>query len=108
MTYDVRITLDAISDLDDIKYYIGRVLGEIDNAKRQVERISERINSLDEYPNRNPKFIVSGAPKKNFRRMNIDNYVVIYEVREKEKTVIIIRVLYSGRDLKRVFDRNRD
>ncbi len=108
MTYEVRTTLDAVNDLEDIENYIGGVLGEIENAKRQVNRISERINSLDEYPNRNPKFVVKGAPKKNYRKMSVDNYVVLYEVRKKKKIVVIIRVLYSGRDLRKVFDYNEE
>ena len=36
--------------------------------------------------------------KRQYRRMVVDNYVVLYTVDEKKRNVYIVHIYYSGRD----------
>lgn len=101
MSYLVTITQEAEEDLGGIYAYITFSLLSPQNAKRQIDRIQKVIQSLDEFPMR--QRLMESEPWKS-RGMHVvpcDNFLIFYLVEEKNKEVVISRILYGKRNLKK-------
>ena len=91
-------------DIDDIYRYIAFTLGEPNAAWKQTERIREVVDKLDRMPERFPVIGEEPWKSREARRVNIDNYAVIYIADDVSDTVTVIRVLYARRDFLRFVD----
>ena len=100
--YNVIYSPLANKDLKNIYLYISYKLLSPNTAKNQLDRIRKSIRSLDFMPSRNP--IVDWEPWKSLKihRLPIDKYIIYYTVEEKELSVTIIRIVYSGRNLQSI------
>ncbi|MDR1816409.1 MAG: type II toxin-antitoxin system RelE/ParE family toxin [Clostridiales Family XIII bacterium] len=101
-TWTVEYAERAEFDLEDIYLYIAETLLSPETAKKQLRRIMERIEKLDEMPRRFPCYDKPKWRKVGLRRMNVDNFAVFYLPDESSHTVNIIRILYSGRDIEEI------
>ena len=101
-TYSVTYSPEARNDIKNIYSYIAFELLVPDTAKSQVNRIRKTIRSLDFMPSRNP--IVDWEPWKSMgmHKVLVDNFVIFYMIDPTALMVIIIRIVYGGRDIKRV------
>lgn len=96
--YKLVITELAQSDLDSIVNYIAVHLANPVAAGHFLDRVEECYRSLKTNP-----FIYSKSndirlEKEGFRKAVIKNYVLMFKVNEKSKTVIIYRLFYGARD----------
>ncbi len=101
MTYHIVLTNQAKMDLRKIFRYIAFDLQSIQNATGQIDRLEKAIASLEQMPER---FRVYDKPKwreRNLRIMPVNNYLVFYIPDNNNKTVTILRVMYSGQDIER-------
>jgi len=97
--YNVEITNEALSDMEQIYIHIAKNLSAPENAGRQYERIAEAILKLNSLPERF-QVIESGPGRVDgIRRMQVDNYSVFYVIRGNR--VVVTNVLYSASDLSR-------
>ncbi len=98
--YLVIYSPEAISDLREIYSYIALELLVPNTAIGQVNRIRRKIRSLEFMPLRNA--IVDWEPWKSMgmHKVNVDNFIIFYTVTDNSQTVTIIRIVYSGRDIK--------
>ena len=92
--YKVEITKEALQDMEDIYNYIAIDLLAPENAMGQYNRIADEILTLDTFPERFR--IMDSEPEKRMelRRMLVDNYSVIYTIRDER--VIVTDVLYTA------------
>ncbi len=97
--YQVRITDEALADMEEIYRYISEKLESPENAAGQYNRIAEEILSLAELPERCSLVAFEPERSAGLRRMLVDNYSVFYVV--KEARVIVTSVLYSASDIER-------
>ena len=99
--YTVRISKEALCDMEKLYRYIAEKLKSPENALRQYNRIADEILTLDTFPKRYR--IVEFEPERSagLRRMLVDNYSVFYVVHED--CVIVTAVLYSASDIERHF-----
>lgn len=97
-TYDVKITEPAERDLYEIGAYISKELLEPTTAKEVISKIAKAVNSLEEMPLRNALVADESLALKGIRKIIVDNYIIFYVVDEENKTVIVIRILYSRRN----------
>jgi len=95
--YEVFISERAFRDMDCIYRYIADTLQAPNAAASQYDRIADAILTLETMPMRVK--IMDSAPekKKRLRAMIIDNYSVIFTVRNG--AVYVSRVLYSSSDI---------
>ncbi|MCL2342519.1 MAG: type II toxin-antitoxin system RelE/ParE family toxin [Firmicutes bacterium] len=100
--WDVVITQSSEVDLNHIHTYIADVLHEPAIALKQVSRIRKAIFSLCEMPERYPVYV------RDFRRMNVGNYAVFYQVRPQAELVSVIAVIYGARDIDSVLEEKFD
>lgn len=78
MTYNVKITPNALKDMEDIYDYISNELQVPENAMVQYDRISSAILSLDEYPERFRLVLFEPEHSQGLHQMVVDNYSVFY------------------------------
>ena len=102
--YRIRYSPAALDDLKDIYAHIATVLRTPENASKQIHRITEEICSLDFMPCRYEQ--VDWEPWKNMgmRKVAVNNFVVFYTVDQNRLNVTVIRIVYGGRDLRRILD----
>ena len=103
--YVVRITEEALKDMDSLYWYIAVKLKSPDNALGQYNRIANAILSLNSFPDRNDLFDFEPERSLGIRKMIVDNYIVCYVI--DPGVVTVTDVLYGASDIhKRLSDRH--
>ncbi len=95
--YNVKITKEAMSDLEELYNYISYVLLAPENAIVQYNRITDKILKLENLPERYKLIESEVINVKGVRRMPVDNFSVFYII--KGDDVIIIKILYSASNI---------
>lgn len=100
--YSIIYSPKAKDDLRNIYSYIAFDLQVSDTAKNQVNHIRKEIRSLDFMPARYS--IVDWEPWKSMKmhKLPVDNFIVYYTVNSDIFTVIIIRIVYDGMDIRNI------
>lgn len=102
MDYKIIVTDVATEELEGIFDYISRNL----NNKSATEKLKLKIEKLFLWLEQNPYLATRVHIKpqnKIYRRLVINNYIVLYKVEEEKKQVIVYRVLYGRRDYLKLF-----
>ena len=99
MIWRVNYTEDAEHDLQSIFNYISDVLLEPVTAANQTDRIMDAADSLYHMPMRHRLYDKEPWRSKGLRVMAVDNYLLFYLLDETTKTVAIVRIMYSRRDI---------
>ncbi len=101
MSSEVIYSARARQDLRNIYEYISYDLLVPETATRQTRRIMKEIRSLDEMPIRHRLYDDEPWHSQGVRFFPVDNYLVFYLPDETKNTVYIVRIIYSGRDIKK-------
>lgn len=99
MNWEVEFTDQARQDLRGILDYISDTLGEPRTAVELVQKITAEILSLDQMPMRYQLCADEPWQSQGLRCFPVKNYRVFYYPKETRRTVYVIRVIYSGRDI---------
>lgn len=97
--YKVKVNPRAIRELDHIYEYIANEKLDLENAKKQVERIKKAVLSLSIFPQSHQERNEGRYAGKGYRQLLIDNYIVIFRIDELNKTVYVVTIQYQGRNL---------
>lgn len=97
--WKVVYTAHADRDLQDIYEYITFSLLEPETAKKSVQRILRAAADLNEMPLRYPLYKKEPWHSKGLRVLSIENYLLFYLSVDPLKTVVIVRIMYGGRDI---------
>jgi toxin ParE1/3/4 len=89
----------AEKDLRDIYEYIAVSLLEPGIARNLTKRIMNAIAKLDQIPLRHRLFEKEPWHSKGLRVLPVDNYIVFYLPVDALKTVVVVRIMYGGRDI---------
>ena len=99
MIFNVVISMQVEEDLRGIFEYIAFELLSPENAEKQLERLERQILSLDEMPERFPRYGKEPWHSRGLRFAATDNYIVFYIPDIEKQVVTIIRIMYSGRNI---------
>ena len=94
--WSIRYTENAKNDLFSIVTYINDVLLEPLVAKAMYSDIVSAIRSLETMPYR---FHIYDVKPWSERKLRIRKYLVFYLPQKTTHTVLILRIIYSGRDI---------
>ena len=97
--YEVKITDEALADMEKIYEYIAIQLLAPENAMGQYNRIADAILTLDTFPERFRIMDSEPEHSKDIRRMLVDNYSVFFVIQYDK--VVVTDVLYSASDIER-------
>lgn len=95
--YNVSISDKALADMDGIYNYIADVFMSPETAAEQYDRIADGILSLNFMPLRVQLMNSEPEREKGLRALIVDNYSIIFTVRDDE--VFVVRVMYSASDI---------
>ncbi len=96
-TYKVKITDEALDDMEKIYKYISEVLMSSENAVGQYNRIANEILKLNSFPERFSLFEVEPEHSLGIHKMVVDNYLVCYVI--DPGVVTVTDVLYGASDI---------
>ncbi len=96
--YKIILSPEAYSDLKELNDYILYELQEPEIAHKKFKLIVDELFLLDFMPNRNTQVNTTKYKNKNMRKMIVENYVIIYEVFDDDKTVVIRAIVLGNSD----------
>ena len=96
--FEVEFTEQYIEEMTEIYEYVSRVLKENESAKKLMTEVNERILDLAESPELYIKIGKIDKLKRNYHRMVVKNYVILYTVDYEKKKVFISRMIYGRRN----------
>lgn len=98
MSYDIKLTLRAQRDLEDIIEYTHRTWGS-DQVERYVPELGRTIGELSERPSRQGKSLDELKPGLRYVQHK-EHYFVFFRV--EGQTVEVLRLLHQARDWRRI------
>ena len=93
----------ASKDILAIVGYIKKVLCARMAAINILDKIEEQVRKLKQFPFRHPQYRNKFWDNEPVRFVPVDNYIIFYIVKKKEKAVIIYRVAYGKMDTKKLY-----
>lgn len=96
--YEIEFTEDAKEEIIDIYEYISKNLVAEEAAKRLMMKIKKSIMDLAEFPEIYEKLEKKDKLKREFRKMVIRNYNILYTIDNNKKIIYISHMYYEKRD----------
>ena len=100
MVFRIYSTDSFLDDLKRATEYISKELCNYQAAKELCDKIDQALSLIENFPYSCPIVPNTFIPKKRLRRKVINNYSLFYEVDEKNKTVVVLRLILSRRNPK--------
>ena len=93
-----------MQDMVEIVTYIARELNNSSAAECIAERLAEAGESLRDFPYAQPAYTPLRPLKHEYRKLLIENYMMLYWVTETEKRVTIARVVYARKNYAKLLE----
>lgn len=103
--YKIGYSAEALNDLREIYTYIAKELLVPETAAAQMDRIRKAVRSLDFMPARYT--LVEWEPWRSMKmhQLLVDHFIVYYLVDDDKTAVTVVRIFYSGRDIKDIVNK---
>ncbi len=98
MEYKIVISDTCLEEIEENCDYIEKVLKAEQASNRLREKIRETIRGLKKSPRIYAKIDKSDRTGRDYRKIVIDNYVIIYTIVEEDKTILVSYMYYGGRN----------
>ena len=98
MRYEVKLTSQAIGQIQETVQYISKILLAPESARKWADTLQREIEKLDSMPSRYPLTEEEPWRTKGIRKMPVKNFLVYYLVDEVKKIVWVTAVIYGRRD----------
>ena len=96
--FEVEYTEECIEEMTEIYNYISTKLKNNNAAKRLISKVNENILSLSKFPEIYMKIGKTDKLSREYHRMVINNYIVLYTINYSNKKVYISRMIYGRRN----------
>lgn len=94
--YKVIITPTALKEIDKIYSYISKKLYADKAAKKLMKTVDEEIKKLKYFPEIHTELQKISELNKKYRRIVINNFVILYTI-DKENKKVYVSHMYYGR-----------
>ena len=89
MKYKAKFLITARHDREAIKAYLNQY--SLTAAKRLFDRVKSNLELVKD----NPYMYEAYQRRPQFRKMVVEDYLVFYKVKEKERTIEVHRILHG-------------
>lgn len=89
MEYSIKLTDQFLEEFEEICDYITNELKNMKASNRLREKVINNVLLLE----KSPKI----CTERQYRRMVVNNYVILYTIDEAEKIVYVAHIYYGGR-----------
>ena len=98
MEYEIVISDTCLEEIEANCEYIEKILKAEQASNRLREKIRQTIRGLKNSPTIYAKIEKTDRLGRDYRKIVIDNNVIIYTIVEKDKTILISHMYYGGRN----------
>jgi mRNA-degrading endonuclease RelE of RelBE toxin-antitoxin system len=98
MKYNIRLTETFLEEIDEICEYISTKLKAIDAANRLREKIIYNVLLLENSPKMFTEIEKTEKTARKYRRIVVNNYVILYTIDESKNMIYVSHVYYGGMD----------
>ena len=99
--FEVTITPQAESQLENIAHYIASELKDPDAAENLVDDIIDAVEGLSHNPEKYHPIDDEPWGSQGVRKIHIKNYYAYFGIDNENSTVWIIAIVYAKRDQKK-------
>jgi mRNA-degrading endonuclease RelE of RelBE toxin-antitoxin system len=96
--FEVEFTEQYIEELTEIYEYIANVLKEDNIAKNLLNEVNEKVLKLGFMPEIYMKIGKNDRLNRNYHRMIIKNYIVLYTIDYEIKKIYASHIIYGRRN----------
>ncbi len=104
--YKIELLPIAKEDIDNILHYISLNLKNKTASRNLRKAFMNGINNIAEFPYNYPIYksiyTLIGVLEYEYRSYKIKNFLMFYTINEKEKIVVILRVLYQKMNISKI------
>lgn len=93
--YKIEFTEKYIEKLTAIYDYIYFILKQIEAAKRLIYEINNKVLILSKLPRLYIKLMKKDKLKRNYHRIVVKNYIILYTIDYKSKKIYIADIIYG-------------
>lgn len=94
--FKIEYSVLASNDLHSIYNYWAEELDQPQAAKQKTQVIRQQINSLTDSPERNGRIDREPWYSLDIRKMEVQQFIVLYYITPEKSLVRIIRIFYTG------------
>ena len=98
MEYKVKFTEKCLEDIEEACQYIEEKLKAENTANRFKIKIKDSVKGLSTSPEMYAKVEKLDRVKRVYRKIPIDNYVLLYIVDKENEIVYLSHMYYGGRN----------
>ena len=98
MAYNLFITQNAANELDEIVDYIANHLDNQSAAIGFLDKVQDCYSRLSDNPKIYQLCDYRDFREKGYRKVIVNNYVIIYKIDEKSDTVYILHIFFGRQD----------
>ena len=95
MEYSIKLTDQFLDEFEEICGYISNKLKNIDASNRLREKVIYNVLLLENSPKMCTEIEKIDRTERQYRRMTVNNYVVLYTIDEPEKIVYVAHIYYG-------------
>ena len=96
--YKVEFTNESVEEIKDIYEYISKNLIAKNAAQELMKKIRKSKMNLERLPKIYMKVRTKEKGRREFRRIVINNYIVLYTVDEDKRIIYISHMYYERKD----------
>lgn len=96
--FEVELTDECIKEMNEIYEYISNNLKEDNAAKRLMTDVTDKVLDLTKAPELYMKIGKADRLKREYHRMVIKNYVVLYTIDFDKRKIFVSRMIYGRRN----------
>ena len=96
--YEIEFTDDCIEEMEEIYRYISENLNASVSAKRLIQKVKKDTLALEISPRLYAKIEKNDKFERQYRRMIVKNYVILYTIDEQNKKIYISHMYYGRRN----------
>ena len=98
MEYNVNLTEEFLADIEEICDYITNILKNEDASNRLREKVMYNVLLLEKSPEMFEQIEKTDKTERKYRRMVINNFIILYTIDKTEKLVYVAHIYYEGRN----------
>ena len=96
--YEVEFTEESIEEISEIYEYISKKLLADEAIKKLLQKMKKSILNLSYMPYLHMKIGKTDRLKREYHRIVVNNFIVLYTIDEENKKVFIAHIYYSKRN----------
>lgn len=96
--YKIHFLENALDEIYEIHEYISKVLKSHSSANRFINDIISKVETLSRFPKIYSTINKYDRLNREYRKIIVSNYILLYTIDENKKYVYISHVFYGGKN----------